>query len=63
MHLHPGAAPIPWLEQGLAVYSVTAPESRFTPETAEAAARTLVEEMDRLRSILRKQNPFSSWSC
>lgn len=52
------AAPIPWLEQGLAVYSVTAPESRFSPRTAEAAARTLVEEMRRLRSILLKQNPF-----
>jgi DNA-binding IclR family transcriptional regulator len=52
------AAPIPWFEQGLAVYSVTAPESRFTPRAAEAAARTLVEEMDRLQSILRKQDPF-----
>jgi len=48
------AAPIPWLQPGLAVYTVTAPEARFGPQARDAAARTLVEEMDRLRSILRK---------
>ena len=52
------AAPIPWVQPGLAVYTVSAPESRFGPQAREAAARTLVEEMGRLRSILRKQNPF-----
>lgn len=52
------AAPIPWVQPGLAVYAVSAPESRFGPQARDAAARTLVEEMDRLRSILRKQNPF-----
>jgi DNA-binding IclR family transcriptional regulator len=46
------AAPIVWLDQGLAACSVTAPESRFGPREREAAARTLLEEMDRLRSIL-----------
>jgi DNA-binding IclR family transcriptional regulator len=53
------AAPTPWLEQGLTAYSVTAPESCFTPRVAEAAARTLAKEMDRLHSLLRQQNPFS----
>jgi DNA-binding IclR family transcriptional regulator len=53
------AAPIPWVQPGLAVYTVSAPESRFDPQTRETAARTLVEEMERLRAILRKQNPFT----
>jgi DNA-binding IclR family transcriptional regulator len=48
------AAPIAWLDQGLAAYSVTAPESRFGPREREAAARTLLEEMNRLRSILHQ---------
>jgi len=45
------AAPIAWLH-GLAAYSVTAPASRFGLREREAAAETLVEEMDRLRSAL-----------
>ncbi|MFC0439962.1 IclR family transcriptional regulator [Kutzneria buriramensis] len=53
------AAPIPWIQPGLAVYAVTAPESRFGPAARAAVARTVVEEMDRLRSILRKRNPFA----
>lgn len=53
------AAPIPWVQPGLAVYTVSAPESRFGPQARTAAGTTLVEEMDRLRAILRKQNPFS----
>lgn len=48
------AAPIAWLHQGLAAYSITAPESRFGPRDREAAARTLLEEMNRLRSTLRR---------
>jgi DNA-binding IclR family transcriptional regulator len=48
------AAPIAWLDQGLAAYSLTAPESRFGHREREAAARTLIEEMDRLRSVLRR---------
>jgi DNA-binding IclR family transcriptional regulator len=48
------AAPIAWLHQGLAAYSVTAPESRFGPREREAAAHTVLEEMDRLRSSLRR---------
>jgi DNA-binding IclR family transcriptional regulator len=52
------AAPIPWVQPGLAVYAITAPESRFDPQARNAAARILVEEMDRLRSILLKRNPF-----
>jgi DNA-binding IclR family transcriptional regulator len=53
------AAPIPWVQPGLAVYTVSAPESRFDPQTRELAANTLVEEMARLHAILRKQNPFT----
>jgi DNA-binding IclR family transcriptional regulator len=45
------AAPIAWLH-GLAAYSVTAPASRFGPREREAAAQTLLEEMDWLRSAL-----------
>ncbi|MFI5614889.1 IclR family transcriptional regulator C-terminal domain-containing protein [Amycolatopsis sp. NPDC051903] len=52
------AAPIPWPQPGLAACSVLAPESRFDLPTREAAARTLVEEMHRLRSVLRRQNAF-----
>jgi DNA-binding IclR family transcriptional regulator len=52
------AAPVPWLQPGLAAYSVIAPESRFDPRTREAAASTLVEEMHRLRSVLRGQKPL-----
>ncbi|QUQ63927.1 IclR family transcriptional regulator [Kutzneria sp. CA-103260] len=52
------AAPIPWLRPGLAAYTVSAPASRFGPQALSNAATTLAEEMDRLRSILRKQNPF-----
>ncbi|WP_434443523.1 IclR family transcriptional regulator [Lentzea sp. E54] len=52
------AAPIPWVRRGLAVYSVIAPESRFGPRERDAAARTLVEEMDRLRSILQGHTTF-----
>jgi DNA-binding IclR family transcriptional regulator len=48
------AAPIASLYEGLAAYSITAPESRFGPRERDAAARTLLEEMDRLRSILRR---------
>jgi DNA-binding IclR family transcriptional regulator len=48
------AAPMAWLDEGLTVYSITAPESRFGPREREAAAHTLLEEMDRLRSILRR---------
>ncbi|MEV6235297.1 IclR family transcriptional regulator [Lentzea sp. NPDC051838] len=51
------AAPIPWVRQGLAAYSVIAPESRFGPRERDAAARTLVEEMARLRSILQGNTP------
>jgi DNA-binding IclR family transcriptional regulator len=47
------AAPIAWLNQGLAAFSITAPESRFGPREREATAHTLLEEMDRLRSALR----------
>jgi DNA-binding IclR family transcriptional regulator len=46
------AARSAWLHQGLAAYSITAPESRFGPREREAAAHTLLEEMDRLRSTL-----------
>jgi DNA-binding IclR family transcriptional regulator len=45
------AAPIAWLH-GLAAYSVTGPASRFGLRQREAAAQTLLEEMDRLRSTL-----------
>jgi DNA-binding IclR family transcriptional regulator len=45
------AAPVGWLH-GLAAYSITAPASRFGPREREAAAETLVEEMDRLRATL-----------
>jgi DNA-binding IclR family transcriptional regulator len=48
------AAPVAWLHQGLAAFSITAPESRFGPAEREAAARALLEEMDRLRSALRR---------
>lgn len=51
------AAPIPWMQQGLAVYSVTGPESRLGPQAREMAARTLVAEMARLRAILRAHRP------
>jgi DNA-binding IclR family transcriptional regulator len=46
------AAPIEWLHQGPAAFSITAPESRFGGREREHATRTLLEEMDRLRSIL-----------
>jgi DNA-binding IclR family transcriptional regulator len=46
------AAPIAWLHEGLTAFSVTAPQSRFGPREREAAAWLLLEEMDRLRSIL-----------
>lgn len=45
------AAPVAWLH-GLAAYSVTAPAARFGPREREAAALTLLDEMDRLRSTL-----------
>jgi DNA-binding IclR family transcriptional regulator len=48
------AAPIAWLHQGLAVFSITAPETRFGPRERETAAHVLLEEMDRLRSTLRR---------
>ncbi|MFC8827361.1 IclR family transcriptional regulator [Streptomyces sp. NPDC057137] len=48
------AAPIAWLHEGLAAYSITAPKSRFGPRERETAARTLLEEMARLRSALRR---------
>jgi DNA-binding IclR family transcriptional regulator len=48
------AAPIAWLDQGQAAFSVTAPESRFGPREREAAAGTLLEEMGRLRAILHR---------
>jgi IclR family acetate operon transcriptional repressor len=47
------AAPIAWLHEGLSAFSITAPESRFGPRTREATGAALLEEMDRLRSILR----------
>jgi DNA-binding IclR family transcriptional regulator len=47
------AAPMAWLHQGLAAFSVTAPESRFGTRERQATAHTLLEEMDRLRSTLR----------
>ncbi|MEV6236598.1 IclR family transcriptional regulator [Lentzea sp. NPDC051838] len=50
-------APIPWLRQGLAAYTVRAPESRLPPQKREVVARTLVEEMNRLRSTLQERNP------
>ncbi|MEV0036815.1 IclR family transcriptional regulator [Streptomyces sp. NPDC050804] len=49
------AAPIPWLQQGLAVCSITAPQSRFGPKEVETAGATLVEEMQRLRSHLGRR--------
>jgi DNA-binding IclR family transcriptional regulator len=52
------AAPIPWMRQGLAVCCVTGPQSRFGLANRDAVARTLIEEMHRLRSILREQNPL-----
>jgi IclR family acetate operon transcriptional repressor len=57
------AAPIAWLH-GLAAYSVTAPASRFGPQEREAAAETLLEEMDRLRSTIaddRQRGLRSRW--
>jgi DNA-binding IclR family transcriptional regulator len=48
------AAPIAWLDQGLAAFSITAPESRFGPRERQTTAQTLLEEMDRLRSTLRR---------
>ena len=48
------AAPIAWLHQGLAAFSITAPESRLCPRDRDAVAHTLLEEMDRLRSILHR---------
>ncbi|MET9224259.1 IclR family transcriptional regulator [Lentzea sp. NPDC003310] len=52
------AAPVPWVREGLAAYCVIAPESRFGPRERDAAARTLVEEMERLRSILQGHTPY-----
>jgi DNA-binding IclR family transcriptional regulator len=46
------AAPLAWLHQGLAAFSITAPVSRSGPRERAAAAHTLLEEMDRLRSTL-----------
>jgi DNA-binding IclR family transcriptional regulator len=46
------AAPIVWLHEGLTAFSVTAPESRFGTRDRDAAARLLLEEMRRLKSIL-----------
>jgi DNA-binding IclR family transcriptional regulator len=46
------AAPLAWLREGLAAFSVTAPASRSGRREAAATAGTLLEEMDRLRSIL-----------
>jgi IclR family acetate operon transcriptional repressor len=48
------AAPFAWLHEGLAAFSVTAPQSRGGRREREATARTLLEEMDRLRSILSR---------
>jgi DNA-binding IclR family transcriptional regulator len=45
------AAPVAWLH-GLAAYSVSAPAFRFGPRERAAAAQTLLEEMDWLRSAL-----------
>jgi DNA-binding IclR family transcriptional regulator len=45
------AAPVAWLH-GLAAYSITAPASRFGLRERDAAAQTLLEEMDRLRWAL-----------
>jgi len=62
MGVHEGvvtiAAPIPWVQPGLAAYAVSGPESRLNPQVRAAMARTLVEEMDRLHAILRGKNPF-----
>jgi DNA-binding IclR family transcriptional regulator len=47
------AAPLAWLDdEGLAAFSVTAPESRSGPRETATVASTLLEEMGRLRSIL-----------
>ena len=46
------AAPIAWLHEGLTAFSVTAPEARFGPREQGSAARLLLEEMHRLKSIL-----------
>jgi DNA-binding IclR family transcriptional regulator len=53
------AAPVGWLH-GLAAYSITAPASRFGPREREAAAETLVEEMDRLRATLADDHRHGS---
>jgi DNA-binding IclR family transcriptional regulator len=46
------AAPMEWLHPSPAAIAVTAPRSRFGLREQEAAARALLEEMDRLRSTL-----------
>jgi len=46
------AAPLVWLHQGLAAFSVTAPAARSGPRERAATATTLIEEMDRLQSTL-----------
>ncbi|WP_394619715.1 IclR family transcriptional regulator [Lentzea sp. JNUCC 0626] len=51
------AAPLPWAGDELAAYSVRAPEARFGRRERDAAGRTLVDEMARLRAILHDQVP------
>ena len=46
------AAPLAWLHQGLAAFSVTAPAARSGPRERAATANLLLEEMDRLRTAL-----------
>lgn len=53
------AAPIPWIEPGLAAYGIIIPESQFDARARERVTRTLTEEMERLGSILRRRNPFA----
>jgi DNA-binding IclR family transcriptional regulator len=44
------AAPLGWLDGGIAVFSITGPAERFGPREREAAAAALVEEMRRRTS-------------
>jgi DNA-binding IclR family transcriptional regulator len=46
------AVPTPWLYEGMAAFGIAAPAARFGPRERAAAARTLLEEMDRLHRAL-----------
>lgn len=50
------AAPILGVRSGLAAISITGPAERFSVSAATAAGATLVEEMGRLHSVIRRRS-------